>query len=364
VTTPSAPTDDPAPNDERLIAGGADTDDDAGIVAADDLFEDEPGEPTLEAVLAEVVDALSGSAHDIPDDEDPVQDRRSWRDVAAAREIHSATDTTQRYLHDIGLRPLLSATEEVVLSRRALQGDAGARRDMIERNLRLVVNIAKHYRERGLPLLDLVEEGNLGLMHALEKFDPERGFRFSTYATWWIRQSIERALMNQVRTIRLPVHVVKELNTVLRARRRIEMRTGRDPQVEEIALELGRPVDEVRALLAHAEHVTSLDAPLAVDPLLSLADSIVDDEEETPESHLQSDEVHALIEAWLAQLPARERRVIERRFGLNGNEVATLETLAVELGVTRERVRQVQMESIGHLRQLLRRQGLTKDALL
>ena len=170
--------------------------------------------------------------------------------------------------------------------------------------------------------------------------------------------------MNQVRTIRLPVHVVKELNTVLRARRRIEMRTGRDPRVEEIAQALERPVEEVRALLLHAEHVASLDAPLAVDPLLSLADSIPDDDEIGPEAHLQTDEVHALLEVWLGELPERERCVIERRFGLNGHEIATLEVLAGELGVTRERVRQVQMESLGHLRKILLRQGLSKDALL
>jgi RNA polymerase nonessential primary-like sigma factor len=176
------------------------------------------------------------------------------------------SDVTQLYLNEIGANPLLTAEEELRLAAPVRAGDFDARQTMIERNLRLVVNIAKHYLNRGIPLLDLVEEGNLGLMHALEKFDPERGFRFSTYATWWIRQNIERAIMNQSRTIRLPVHVVKELNQVLRAQRHIEATANGESSLEAIAGRLGKTIDEVRKLLALSEHTASLDAPLDIDP--------------------------------------------------------------------------------------------------
>jgi RNA polymerase nonessential primary-like sigma factor len=274
------------------------------------------------------------------------------------------TDVTQIYLHEIGAKPLLTPDEELATARRAVAGDFAARQAMIEHNLRLVVNVAKHYLNRGLPLLDLVEEGNLGLIHALEKFDPERGFRFSTYATWWIRQNVERAIMNQARTIRLPVHVIKELNVVLRARRHLEASGVREPTADDIAHLLGRSADEVRQILRHNEHVASLDAPLDLDPMHSLGESLADDALASPEAQLASHEMHNLVAEWLAQLPERERRVIERRFGLNGYEVETLESLADALGVTRERVRQVQLESLTHLRRLLKRRGLSRDALL
>jgi RNA polymerase nonessential primary-like sigma factor len=185
---------------------------------------------------------------------------------AASPDTDFLGDVTQLYLNEIGANPLLTAEEELALSRQVRLGDFEARQTMIERNLRLVVNIAKHYLNRGIPLLDLVEEGNLGLIHALEKFDPERGFRFSTYATWWIRQNIERAIMNQSRTIRLPVHVVKELNQVLRAQRQLEAASNGDTTVEEVARRLDRPVEDVRAILALNEHTASLDAPLDIDP--------------------------------------------------------------------------------------------------
>jgi RNA polymerase nonessential primary-like sigma factor len=273
-------------------------------------------------------------------------------------------DVTRLYLNEIGLNRLLSPDEELNYARRAAAGEFAARQKMIEHNLRLVVNIAKQYLHRGLPLLDLIEEGNLGLMHALEKFDPERGFRFSTYATWWIRQSVERAIMSQSRTIRLPVHVVKDLNTVLRAKRHLEAANEHEPRPEDIADLLGRPVVEVRRVLGHGEHLASLDAPLEIDPMLSIGESIADEAGTTPESQLASAEIQGLVREWLNQLNHKQRQVIERRFGLNGCEVATLEALADRLGVTRERVRQIQIEALAQLRRALKRRGLSKEVLL
>ncbi len=282
----------------------------------------------------------------------------------AEPDIEFLSDVTQIYLHQIGLNPLLSPEDELHYARRAAQGDFAARQKMIERNLRLVVNIAKHYLNRSVPLLDLVEEGNLGLMHALEKFDPERGFRFSTYATWWIRQNIERAIMNQSRTIRLPVHVIKELNLILRAKRHLEAHSERDASMEDIAHLLGKQPDEVRGVLAHNEHTASLDTPLDIDPMLSVGESISDEHIAGPEAGLQAQEIESLVQQWLQQLNDKQRTVIECRFGLNGKEVCTLEDLAGRLGLTRERVRQIQLEALGQLRRILRRRGLSKDVLL
>ena len=282
----------------------------------------------------------------------------------ADTETEFLSDATQIYLHEIGLNPLLSSEEELHYARRAVHGDFTARQKMIERNLRLVVNIAKHYLNRSVPLLDLVEEGNLGLMHALEKFDPERGFRFSTYATWWIRQNIERAIMNQSRTIRLPVHVIKELNLVLRAKRHLEAHGEREASIDDIAHLLGKPAEEIRSVLGHNEHTASLDAPLDVDPLLSIGESISDEQTVNPEAGLQTQEIESLVKQWLEQLNDKQRRVIERRFGLNSQEVCTLEELAGDLGLTRERVRQIQLEALGQLRRILRRRGLAKNVLL
>ncbi|MCU0988947.1 MAG: RNA polymerase sigma factor RpoS [Xanthomonadales bacterium] len=284
--------------------------------------------------------------------------------VEAAPDFEEIPDVTQLYLNEIGKEGLLSPDEERDLAFRVRRGDFVARQSMIEHNLRLVVNIAKHYINRGLSLLDLIEEGNLGLMHALDKFEPERGFRFSTYATWWIRQNIERAIMNQSRTIRLPVHIIKELNIYLRAQRHLEMHGVPDAGPEDIAHLTGRPVEEVRRVLALNERVASLDAPLDIDPTLSIGEAIADEHSELPEDLLQTAEVEQYVREWLQELPDKHRWVIERRFGLNNQDVATLEDLADHLNVTRERVRQVQLEALQTLRRILRRKGMSKDGLL
>jgi RNA polymerase nonessential primary-like sigma factor len=278
-------------------------------------------------------------------------------------------DITQVYLHEIGATPLLTAAEEVKLARAAHAGDFLARQHMIEANLRLVVSIARHYLHRGLPLDDLIEEGNLGLIHALEKFDPERGFRFSTYATWWIRQSVERAIMNQSRTVRLPIYVIKELNIVLRAMRQLDRERGAQDaapsaMLDDVARLLDRPVEEIRRLLVLNERSASLDSPLDIDPELSMSDSMADESTEDPSTHLEQHEAELLVAEWVAQLTERQRLVVERRYGLSGCDPTTLEDIASDLGLTRERVRQIQMEALSKLRKRIARDGLTPEALL
>ncbi len=272
-------------------------------------------------------------------------------------------DVTQIYLNEIGQNALLTPDEERRISRLMKQGDFESRQRMIECNLRLVVNIAKHYVNRGMALLDLIEEGNLGLIHALEKFDPERGFRFSTYATWWIRQNIERAIMNQSRTIRLPVHIIKELNIYLRAQRHLESHGTPDPTMEDIAHLVDCEVEEVRYIMSLNERTASLDAPLDIDPSLSIGEAIPDEQSVLPEFLLQRAEVEKYVHEWLNQLTAKQRSVIERRFGINGHDISTLEEVADAHGITRERVRQIQMEALQSLRKILRRNGVSKDVL-
>jgi RNA polymerase nonessential primary-like sigma factor len=272
-------------------------------------------------------------------------------------------DATRLYLGEIGFSPLLTADEEVYYSRRSLKGDEQARKRMIESNLRLVVKIARRYMNRGLALLDLIEEGNLGLIRAVEKFDPEKGFRFSTYATWWIRQTIERALMNQTRTVRLPIHVVKEINIYLRAARRLSQTLDREPSPEDVAEVLDRPIEEVKKMIGLNERVTSVDSPSSYDSDKSLLDMIPDEHNTDPSLLLQNSDVQRHIDLWLSQLSDKQCAVVERRFGLHGREVATLEEIGNELGVTRERVRQIQIEAIKRLRQILEREGFSLEAL-
>ncbi|MGE0081285.1 MAG: RNA polymerase sigma factor RpoS [Thiohalomonadaceae bacterium] len=275
----------------------------------------------------------------------------------------SQLDATRLYLSEIGFSPLLSAEEEVYYARLAQKGDESARKRMIESNLRLVVKISRRYLNRGLALLDLIEEGNLGLIRAVEKFDPERGFRFSTYATWWIRQTIERAIMNQTRTIRLPIHVVKEINVYLRASRQLAQRLDHEPTPEEIAATLKKPVEDVKRMLSLNERVTSVDVPLGRDADKSLLDAIPDENNVDPSDLLQDDDMRGNLEEWLGQLTDKQREVVERRFGLHGHDVSTLEEVGNQIGVTRERVRQIQIEALKRLREIMESQGFTQEAL-
>jgi RNA polymerase nonessential primary-like sigma factor len=275
----------------------------------------------------------------------------------------SQMDATRIYLNEIGVSKLLTAQEEVYFARLAQKGEHAARQRMIESNLRLVVKIARRYMNRGLALLDLIEEGNLGLIRAVEKFDPERGFRFSTYATWWIRQTIERAIMNQTRTIRLPIHVVKEINVYLRAARQLSQILDHEPSSEEIADLLDRPIDEVKRMLGLNERVTSVDTPFGKDADKPLLDTIADEKAQDPTVGIQKDGLQEKLDNWLAKLNDKQREVVERRFGLHGYENSTLEQVANELGVTRERVRQIQMDALRRLRDILERDGFSVDAI-
>lgn len=271
-------------------------------------------------------------------------------------------DATRMYLNEIGVASLLTAEEEVKYARESLQGNEASRNKMIESNLRLVVKIARRYIGRGLPLLDLVEEGNLGLIHAVEKFDPERGFRFSTYATWWIRQTIERALMNQTRTIRLPIHIIKEVNACLKAQRRLMQALDRPATMDEVAQELEMSVDEVSNYLRICERTASIDSSYGDDDY-SLSDAIADENSEAPDEALQTDNVNDVLEHWLNMLTQKQRFVLEKRFGLHGYDKATLEEVGAEIGVTRERVRQIQVDALARLRVMLAREGIAEDML-
>jgi RNA polymerase nonessential primary-like sigma factor len=290
-------------------------------------------------------------------------DKKSDKDDIMQADVSKSLDATQLYLGEIGFSPLLTAEEEVLYARRALRGDEAARKRMIESNLRLVVKIARRYNNRGLALLDLIEEGNLGLIRAVEKFDPERGFRFSTYATWWIRQTIERAIMNQTRTIRLPIHVVKELNVYLRTARELAHRLDHEPTAEEIAETLDRPVEDVTKMLRLNERISSVDTPIGGDNDKALLDIISDENDHGPEHKTQDDDMKNSIVGWLGELNSKQREVLARRFGLLGYEASTLEDVGREIGLTRERVRQIQVEALRRLRDILSLQNLSIDSL-
>jgi RNA polymerase nonessential primary-like sigma factor len=329
---------------------------------------------------SDVVSKKKSDVNEIPDDteitedlleeeEDAVNDAVAEEIVieaaVAAEEKQAATltksaDPTQIYLGEIGFSPLLTSEEEVYYSRLVQQGDKKARAKMIESNLRLVVKIARRYYNRGLEFLDLIEEGNLGLLRAVEKFDPERGFRFSTYATWWIRQTIERAIMNQTRTIRLPIHVVRELNTYLSAARELLKKQDHEPSYQDIADAVHRPVEDVKNMLELNEHVVSLDSIVGGEggtgrPLM---DAIADKHKTDPADLLADESMAEHLEQCLESLNEKQREVLCRRFGLGGYERETLEEVGHAIGLTRERVRQIQMSGLKALREIMKKQGI------
>ncbi|MES9851654.1 MAG: RNA polymerase sigma factor RpoS [Candidatus Thiodiazotropha sp. L084R] len=318
---------------------------------SDTVLEDVDEEITLPEEQAE-----SEAVVEKPDIPEPIKPK-------GAEASDAQMDATRLYLNEIGISKLLTAEEEVYFARLAQKGEQAARQRMIESNLRLVVKIARRYMNRGLALLDLIEEGNLGLIRAVEKFDPERGFRFSTYATWWIRQTIERAIMNQTRTIRLPIHVVKEINVYLRAARKLAQTLDHEPSSEEIADLLDRPIDEVKRMLGLNERVTSVDTPFGKDADKPLLDTIADEKNLDPTVDIQNDGLNANLDRWLSKLNDKQREVVERRFGLHGYENSTLEQVANELGVTRERVRQIQMDALRRLRDILERDGFSVESI-
>jgi len=329
------PDTEPVPEDEDILLSG----DDPDSAALDEESDLEP---------------VDDADEDVGDDEGDGPQRFSAGD--------GDFDATRLYLNEIGESKLLTAEEEVYFARLAQQGDDAARSRMIVSNLRLVVKIARRYLNRGLPLLDLIEEGNLGLIRAVEKFDPERGFRFSTYATWWIRQTMERAIMNQTRTVRLPIHVVKEINVYLKATRMLAQQLDHEPSTEEVAELLDRPIGEVKRMLGLNERIASVDTPYGKDADKPLVDMLPDDAAQDPSDGIQDDDIHTNLDHWLDKLNEKQREVVERRFGLHGYEHSTLERVANELGVTRERVRQIQIDALRRLRDILEKEGFSVDS--
>ena len=337
---------------ENLIENQENTDLDTSIATGDHatVVEDEDDDEEVTEIT------------EVGETEKAKVDRRKTdtRRKTASRRA-SDSDPTRLYLKEIEISELLTAEEEVHYSRLSLKGDTKARDKMIECNLRLVVKIARRYMNRGLALLDLIEEGNLGLIRAVEKFDPERGFRFSTYATWWIRQTIERGLMNQTRTIRLPIHVIKELNTYLRAARKLTQELNREATAEDVAELLQKPVKSVEKMFRLADRVSSFDIPMGGEGDRPLLDIIPDDNNPDPSSILQDESVIQHLDKWLDELDEKQRDVVVRRFGLRNHPRGTLEEVGLELGVTRERVRQIQMDALRKLRRILEHSGYSKD---
>jgi RNA polymerase primary sigma factor len=273
-------------------------------------------------------------------------------EVATEAESELSTDSLQLFLKEIGRVPLLTAAQEVELAKRIERGDDAAKRHMVEANLRLVVSIAKRYRNQGLPFLDLIQEGTIGLVRAAEKFDYRRGFKFSTYATWWIRQAVARALADKARTIRMPVHVVEKLNRITRAERKLRTEYHRDPTPDEIATELGLEVDEVSAILRSAQTPISLEKPVGDDEESEFGHFLQDDSAPAPDEAADLAMRKESLRRILESLSYRERRVLELRYGLDGQHPRTLDEVGRAFNVTRERIRQIENQCLKKLRAL------------
>jgi len=276
-----------------------------------------------------------------------------------------SVDPMTLYMREISRYDLLTAEQEVELARAIARGNEEARQQMISANLRLVVKIARRYMNRGLPLSDLIEEGNIGLMRAVEKFDDAHGCRFSTYATWWIRQSVERAIMNQARTIRLPVHIGKEFNAMLRTANLLRMELEREPTEEEIAGRLGKTPQRVQTLQGAHQYTESADELLHEDGDFTLYDVTEDERADQPGDHLEESIRTDLLHSWLAQLTRKERKVVYLRYGLNaGNDSWTLESIGRHMGVTRERIRQIQVGALQKLRHIIHKHDVHSEEVL
>ena len=283
---------------------------------------------------------------------------------AASKRTPSSRDPIRIYLDEIRRTKLLTAEQELKLAKKVSEGDEDARCLMIESNLRLVVNIAKRYMNRGLPLLDLIEEGNLGLIRAVEKFDYKRGFRFSTYATWWIRQAIERSIVNQARIIRLPVHVSEDITTVLKAERKLVQQLCREPSMQDIAENLNLPLAKIQYIYQLVRRTSSIETPIGVDDDQELMDLIPDEKAVMPSEQIEEESRVALIFKWLDELLENEKDVIILRFGLDDGEPKTLESIGQRYGVTRERIRQIEASALRKLRKLTMRLDIGLDEIL
>ncbi len=284
------------------------------------------------------------------DDPKKAQDDKKKKKEREVDLLEISNDSVRMYLSEIGRVPLIDGRKEVELARRIRKGDAGAKQQLAEANLRLVVSIAKKYIGRGLSFLDLIQEGNIGLFRAVEKFDPERGFKFSTYATWWIRQAITRAIADQARTIRIPVHMVETINKLTHTQRRLVQELGREPTVEELAVEMEMDIKKVRHIQKISQDIISLEAPVGSEEDSKLGDFIEDEEAVNPfdatNRQLRKENVHAMLE----YLTPRERKIIEMRFGLKDGIGHTLEEVGKEFNVTRERIRQIEAKVLQKLR--------------
>ena len=308
------------------------------------------------------VELVEGETHKHPPHEQPNLADEEIKTPKLDLTVEPSLDSLRLYLREIGKVPLLTADQEVYLAKRIERGDMGAKTQMIEANLRLVVSIAKSYLGRGLSFLDLIQEGSLGLIRAVEKFDYRKGYKFSTYATWWIRQAVTRAIADKARTIRIPVHMVEKLNKVVHIERQLVQRLGREPRPDEIAVELEMTTAEVRDILRMAQHPVSLEKPIGEEEESELGDFVEDEQAESPFDTAQVQLRREDIENALASLPERDRKVIELRFGLSGTPPCTLEEVGRAFGVTRERIRQIENNTLKKLESLPEAQGL-KDCV-